>query len=147
MEKIKALIDELNRLFEELNTVEEQKIKALKEEKVSRIEECMKKEQVLTLQFRSCEKKAEKLMEEGGTSSGTLRGLVEQLSPKERHELWPAYEKLQNRIRLWQEKGTAAEELLKLRLYHTGKRLAGSGIYDPHGAEQERTGILRSRKA
>ncbi len=146
MEKLRTLISELNGLFNELNVVEASKMDALKKDQVITVEELMKKEQALTLQFRSYEKKAQRMLEEEGMPDGTLRDLIAYANAADRQSLMESFERLQREVQIWKEVNEEACKLLKIKLHRTNRKLSESGIYDSHGKCLSESGFLKGHK-
>ena len=136
MQKLKALINELTGMFEELNGVEDKKKEAILKDRPTEVEDCMKQEQVLTLRFKSCEKKVEEMLKQAGEEDKTLKDLLDQLSPEEREELLPLYERLQSSVLSYRELNNTVADLLKVRLHSVEKKIEQAGIYTSSGGHK-----------
>ena len=75
------LMSGLSRTLEQLTQVEREKNSAAAQGDVHGVEECMKREQVLSLSLRGCDQKRDKMLAELGLSGVTLSRLEDHCPP------------------------------------------------------------------
>ena len=123
MDSMEELIRKLTKALLELSEVEKKKLEAIRTGKVLEVEECMKSEQVYTMQFRALEKKTDELLAAEGFSGMSLSSIIEKQSGKRRDTLEALFEELQKALTDFRCYHDAAQELLKTQLYKMEKKL------------------------
>ena len=90
---MKGLAGELTKILEEITSLlnqylplEEEKLKAIQENKVGFVEDSMKKEQALILKMRGLDGKREELLKKAGCTGKTMREILEELEENEKRQ-------------------------------------------------------------
>lgn len=149
MDRLSELVKNLTSLLEELIRVEERKLEAARDGRVVAVEDCMKEEQVFTMQFRACEKKVDEVLTEEGFAGKSLSGIIPLLSGKRREELEALQRRLQDTLSHYHEVSDAAAELMKVQLYKMDRKLeeAGKGKAAEHPGPGQSGKGFHPRKA
>lgn len=124
MEGLTEVLEEITALLDEYRPLEEEKLKAIQENKVSFVEACMRKEQALLLQMKGLEKKREEVLEANGWSGKTLREVMEGLDEEERRKVQPVFDALTFSIQNFNSLNEESMKLIRLNL-HRIQRAAG----------------------
>ena len=125
MEELIMLLGQITKLLEQYLPLEEEKLKAVKENKVSVVEECMRKEQALLLNMRGLEQKRARMLSEMGCEGKTLRELVSTVREKDRQSLQLACDKLEDTVQRFRSLNDESMKLIRLNL-HQMERMAGA---------------------
>lgn len=147
MKGLNELLQEMIRLFEEVISLEMEKTEAIRKRRITMLESCMKREQVMTLQFRSCEKKLQDILDKYGEKDITLKEILSKLREPEKSQTKQLYVRLQECVIHFREINETAAELLKVQLYKTEKQMEAAGIYNKAGKEIKEKDSFRVRKA
>ncbi|HIW84838.1 MAG TPA: flagellar protein FlgN [Candidatus Dorea gallistercoris] len=125
MEELTEVLKEITSLLDEYRPLEEEKLKAIQENKVSFVEACMRKEQALLLQMRGIEKKREEILEANGWTGKTLKEVISGLDAEQRRKIQPAFDALVFSIQNFNCLNEESMKLLRLNL-HRIQRAVGS---------------------
>ncbi len=150
MDRLSELVKELTALLEELTRVEERKLEAARDGKVVVVEDCMKEEQVYTMQFRACEKKLDGVLAAEGFTGMSLGELLPRLPQERREALEPLQSRLRETLAYYHEVSDAAAELLKIQLHKLEKQVEEVGKAagkDTQGHEAAPSKNFHPRKA
>lgn len=110
------LMGSLTRTLEELTQVERDKNNAVSQGDLIAVEECMKREQVLSLSLRGYDQKRDKILAELGLQGVTL-SQMEEHSPEElQMETKRAAEELRRQYKLFQAASETARNTLEINL-------------------------------
>ena len=131
------LMEGLSRTLEQLTQVELDKNTAASRGDVLGVEECMKREQVLSLSLRGCDQRRDKLLAELGLRGVTLSQL-EARSPDEfQLETKAVVEELRRQYKLFQAASQVARDTLEINLRGI-ERLQAQQAGDTAQAEETR---------
>ena len=117
------LLHEYTTLFDALIKVEQEKLMAAKKNRVTFVEEAMRKEQAYVLQLRGFDKKREQIQHDLGFSSLSFQQILEQVSPEEKDQLIPLFHQFKERITLLQEVSDNAKKMIEINLHTIQKAL------------------------
>lgn len=106
----------LSRTLEELAQVEREKNDAVSEGNLSRVEECMKREQAMSLTLRGYDQKREKMLSELGLRGVTLSQLEEHSPDELQLETKAVVEELRRQYKLFQAASQVARDTLEINL-------------------------------
>lgn len=126
MNSLEELVKRLTELLLELGEVEKRKLEAIHAGKVLDVEECMKSEQVYTMQFRALEKKTDELLAPEGFAGKSLGSIIGELPEERRKVMEPLWEELRRALADFQGVNDAAQDLLKTELHKMDKKLQGN---------------------
>lgn len=111
-----AQLDRLGETLEQLTEIEREKTAAVSRGDLEAVDECMKREQVYSLNLRGFDQKREKLLAKMGLTGSTL-GQLEDQSPEEAIlETKRTAEKLRQRYRVFQSASEVARNTLECNL-------------------------------
>ncbi len=131
------LMRDLTKTLETLTQVERDKNDAASQGDLIGVEECMKREQVLSLSLRGCDQRRDKLLAELGLRGVTLSQL-EAHSPDEfQLETKAVVEELRRQYKLFQAASQVARDTLEINLRGI-ERLQAQRIGDTAEAEETR---------
>lgn len=117
MNEFQRVLKELIELFTQLTGIEQVKLEAAAGNHVATVEECMTKEQALTMKLRGLEKEREKYQAEAGYEGMTFHQILEQASEQEAKELLPLFDGLSRVIQMCQEVNEDSQKILKTNLH------------------------------
>ena len=117
-------MEQLGKLLEQLTEIEKEKTVAVRRDDLLTVDECMKKEQALSLSLRSLDKKRDKLLGELGMENVSLSGFVQRCPAEIRREAGAASEKLRTQYALYRSAADVARTTLELNLHQIEKMLA-----------------------
>ncbi|MBD5151367.1 MAG: hypothetical protein HDT15_02615 [Oscillibacter sp.] len=112
-----SLMENLGQKMDELTGLERIKIQAVGSGDLETLDECMKKEQVISLSLRGMDQKRNKLMGELGITGVHLRDLVEHAPDDLKWETKEAAEKLRKKYDLFQSASSVARNTLECNLH------------------------------
>jgi vacuolar-type H+-ATPase subunit I/STV1 len=127
-------MDSLGELLEQLTELEKEKAAAVRRDDLLAVDECMKKEQVLSLTLRTMDKKRDTLL--AGMNLRNVRlSDFEQKCPEElRKEAHDACEKLRTRYMLYRSAADVARTTLECNLHQIERMLADEAESPAGGA-------------
>ncbi len=128
-----TLLGRVTRALEELTGVEQEKIRAVNERDLPAVEQCMKKEQVCSLNLRGLDQKREKLMDQLGMRGVPLREIMSRCPPGAEQETKEAAEALRRQYAIFQTTSEASRNALEIHLHiieELHKRAGGGDL--PH---------------
>ena len=128
-----TLLGRVTRALEELTGVEQEKIRAVNERDLPAVEQCMKKEQVCSLNLRGLDQKREKLMDQLGMRGVPLREIMSRCPPGAEQETKEAAEALRRQYAIFQTTSEACRNALEIHLHiieELHKRAGGGEL--PH---------------
>ena len=131
-----AFLDKLGEKLEELTALQKEKTRAVRLDDLLAVNECMKKEQVLSLSLRGMEIQREKLLKELGLEAVPLSAMPERCPPEQRIEARAVAERLRNRYLIYQSAAQVARSTLEVNLHQIEKMITEEGRGgEPQSAE------------
>ncbi len=112
-----SLMESLGQKLDELTDLERIKIRAVGRSDLQALDECMKKEQVVSLSLRGMDQKRAKLLGELGIAGVRLRELVEHAPEDMKRETQEAAEKLRQKYELFRSASSVARNTLECNLH------------------------------
>ena len=110
------LMGNLTRTLEELTQVERDKNDAASRGDLAAVEECMKREQVISLSLRGYDQKRDKMLAELGLQGVTLSQLEEHSPDELQLETKQVVEELRRQYKLFQAASQVARDTLEINL-------------------------------
>ena len=117
-------LDKLGGKLDELTELQKEKTRAVRLDDLPAVNECMKKEQVLSLSLRGMEIQREKLLKELGLEQFKLSTMPEHCPPALREQARSAAERLRNRYLIYQSAAQVARNTLEVNLHQIEKIIA-----------------------
>lgn len=112
-----SLLDNLGQKLDELTALERTKIQAVGQGDLEALNECMKKEQVVSLSLRGMDQKRAKLMGELNISGIHLRDIVEHAPEDLKRESKETSEILRKKYELFQSASSVARNTLECSMH------------------------------
>ena len=131
------LMSGLSRTLEQLTQVERDKNAAATRGDLMGVEECMKREQVLSLSLRGCDQKRDKMLAELGLHGVTLNQLEDHSPPELLLETRRVVEELRRQYTLFQAASEVARDTLEVNL-RAIERIQAAQAGDAGVAEEQR---------
>ena len=110
------LLDGLSRTLEQLTQVEREKNDVATQGDVAGVEECMKREQVLSLSLRGCDQKRDKMLAELGLKDVTLSQMEDHSPPELQLETKRTVEELRRQYAMFQAASQVVRNTLEINL-------------------------------
>lgn len=117
------LVVELTDLLIILKTIEENKLSAITENNLTKLDACIKDEQVQVMKLRGLEKKREQLQASLGFDNLTYCQIIETLQGNEKKEAQKLFNSLQKASDDFRSVNKSAKTALEVRLYSINSRL------------------------
>lgn len=139
------IIKDFIQLFGALTEVEQTKLNAAVENKISFVEECMNKEQAAILRLRGLEQRREKAQKELGMEGAAFREILEQVSEEEEKELRPLFQELSEKVERFQSVSDSAKDIIEVNLHTIKKHLDATGAPIKKDSVKEKNTHFKSR--
>lgn len=120
------LIEEFIDFFEELISVEQDKLDAAVKNRVSFVEECMHKEQAAVLRLRGLDQKREKEQERLGMAGYTFRQILKDAPEETAAVLKPLFDRLSEQVRMLQSITDNSKDIIEVNLHTIQSALAAN---------------------
>lgn len=136
MEQFEQIINQLIALFDEQLPLEQEKLRAVQEDNVAAVEDCMKREQAVVLKLRGLDKKREDILKANGWEGRTFREIIELVPPEKQPDYRLLLERLENAISLFQNANECALDTMRIHQREIEKVIKfrdGDGIYNQEG--------------
>ena len=130
-------IKEFIQLFEALVSVEQTKLDAAVNNKVSFVEECMNKEQAAVLKLKGLEQKREAAQKELGLEGLTFRQILENVPENVRSELSPLFDRLSELVQNFQSVSDSAKDIIELNLHMIQSAMVSKEAVPPASSESK----------
>lgn len=118
LQTFEALIAELLHFFDEGISLEQEKIQVIKKNRVSFLDEYMKKEQAFILKLRGYDRTRETLQTQLGYADKSFQEILSSCSKEEYECLQPLFYQLTQKVTLFQELSLNAKDLIKVQLHN-----------------------------
>lgn len=120
------LIEEFIDFFEELISVEQDKLDAAVKNRVSFVEECMHREQAAVLRLRGLDQKREKEQERLGMAGYTFRQILKNSPEETAAVLKPLFDQLSEQVRMLQSITDNSKDIIEVNLHTIQSALAAN---------------------
>lgn len=131
------IIKDFIQLFTTLNTVEQEKLDAAVKNRVSFVEDCMKKEQAAVLRMRGLEQKREAAQKELHMEGMKFREILEHVPEDVEEVLRPLFDRLSEQVHTFQSLNDNARDIIEVNLHVIQSAMASqsgnSERYSPTG--------------
>lgn len=136
-----ATIRDFIQLFDSLNIVEQEKLDAALKNRVSFVEDCMKKEQAAILRIRGLEQKREEAQNQLGMDGLKFREILEKAPDDVSVILRPLFDQLSEQVRTFQSLSSNAKDIIEVNLHMIQSSLASApadkGTYSQTGNKKD----------
>lgn len=117
-------LEKLGDKLDELTELQKEKTRAVRLDDLMAVNECMKKEQVLSLSLRGMELQREKLLKALGLEQFSLSVMPEHCPPEVRAEARAAAERLRGRYLIYKSAAQVSRNTLEVNLHQIEKLIA-----------------------
>ena len=117
-------LEKLGGKLDELTELQKEKTRAVRLDDLLAVNECMKKEQVLSLSLRGMEIQREKLLKELGLEKFSLSAMPEHCPPEVRVEARSAAQRLRDRYLIYKSAAQTSRSALEINLHQIEKMIA-----------------------
>ena len=122
-----AFLRELGEVFEKLTALTREKTEAVRQGDLGAVNDCMKREQVISLSLRSMDIKREKMLSELGLKGVPLSGLAAHCPAELRLEARHAEEQLRSKLAIYRSAAEVSRTTLEVSLHEIDKMIADEG--------------------
>lgn len=136
MEQFEQIINQMIQLFDEQLPLEEEKLRAVQEDDIAAVEDCMKREQAVVLKLRGLDQKREKILKENGWEGKTFRQIIEMAPQEKQFAYKQLLERLENSISLFQNANESALDTIRIHQREIEKVIKlkdTDGVYNQEG--------------
>lgn len=127
------LLRELSGVLARLTQTQREKTEAVRGDDLAALDDCMKREQALSLSLRGLESKREAAQQALGAGGGNLRKLTSQVPAELRREAAAVEEELRQQYQLYRCAADVARGTLECNLHEIEKVIAAQGGAVPAG--------------
>ena len=120
-------MQELGEVFEKLTALTKEKTEAVHRADLGAVNDCMKREQALSLSLRSMDLKREKMLSELGLTGVPLSGLAAHCPAELRQEARQVEEQLRSRLAVYRSAADVSRTTLEISLHEIDKMIADEG--------------------
>ncbi len=117
------LLDQLGKVLEELTQLAQKKTQAVMRDDLQGVDECMRREQALSLNLRSMDRKREQMLERLGLEGTSLSGLAAKFPQEQRLQAKRAAQRLHERYQLYLSAAGVSRTTLECNLHQIEKYL------------------------
>lgn len=142
----RSVVSDLIVLLEEFNVTEAEKLDAVQKNRVTFVEESMKKEQAAIMKLRGLDKKRESIQKDLGWENMSFQQILSQVNDVEKEILQPLFDRLTDSTRQFIATKDSAQKALEISLHHINMQLAKkkaeeSKAYNNKGNEKKTGGF------
>lgn len=116
-QELGKLLDDFSKIFDQLNTLQQEKIQAVHQDDLQALEHCMQQEQAISLQIRGLQRQKDKVDEALGLKNIPLRQISKHLPPADRQQLEPVITRFQAAYELYSSSAAASHAILETTLH------------------------------
>lgn len=146
MEELIRILTDTTKVLNDSLPLEKEKLKAVQEDRISALEECMMKEQAIALKMKGLEQKRETFMEEHGYSGMTLKEIIEKTEGDDRSKMQALLDEIVLAAQNFSSYSDEAMKLIQLKQHTLEKAsLADGGRTYGKDAQSIETDHLLSR--
>lgn len=137
MQAYLTFLSQLREALDSLAALEQKKIKAIQDNDLATLEECMKREQVATLDLRGREQKRNELLKQLGLEQVTLRELPSHCPAEYRGQAAQVSEQVRRSYQVLSSAQKAARTLMESNLRRIDKELERRQQTEPAPAQKK----------
>ncbi len=149
MERFQKAIEETISLFDEYLPLEEKKLKAVVENDLATLEDCMTQEQAVVLKLRGLEKKREEAQKANGWEGKRFREIIDLVPEEQKAEFQRLFDDLERAVALFHSTNSSAMETMNLHLRQIDKAIQAkdpTGEYNQEGSAVKIDRPITSRR-
>lgn len=123
MNELISVIEDLIALFKDMIQIEQIKLDAAKKNRITHVEDCMKKEQAAILKLKGLEKKRAFTQEKIGLNDLTFQQILEETKGDDHTKLQELFHTLSHQVRLFQDTNESARTMIEINLHNINKAI------------------------
>ncbi len=135
-------LEKLTGVLEQLTDIAKEKCGAVRKDNLAGLDDCMKREQVLSLSLRSMDRQREKMLAELGLSGVPLSGLAHRCPEELQMQAKQTADKLRRQFKVYQSAAETARSMLEINLHEIEKHMGAGASND--GAPSDPVTDLRA---
>ena len=116
IEELGKWLDDCTKIFDQLNTVQQEKMQAVHQDDLPALEHCMQREQAISLQIRGMQRQKEKVDEALGLKNIPFHQLSDHLSTEHQKQLAPVFSRFQAAYEQYRSAAAASQAILETTL-------------------------------
>lgn len=120
------VIEDLILLFQDLIQIEQTKLDAVKNNRITYVEDCMNREQAAIMKMKGLDKKREVCQEKLGFKDYTFQQILTESQSHEYLQMKQLFDKLSNQVRQFQRINEGVHSLIEINLYSINKAMRKS---------------------
>lgn len=128
LDDFKTVVGDLITLLEGFTQTEAEKLDAVQKNRVTFVEETMKKEQAAIMKLRGLDKKRESIQKDLGWEGMSFQQILSQVDDVERESLQPLFDALTDRTKQFNATKDSAQQALEISLHHINTLLAKKAV-------------------
>ena len=141
----RSVVGDLIQLLEGFNETEAEKLDAVQKNRVTFVEETMKKEQAAIMKLRGLDKKRESIQKDLGWEGMSFQQILSQVNDVDRKMLQPLFDQLKDSTQKFIATKDSAQKALEISLHHINTQLAKKAVkedkaYNNKGNEKKTGG-------
>ena len=118
-----TIIEEQIKFFLEAVIVEQEKLDAVQKNRVTFVEDCMKKEQAMVLKLRGFDKNREEIQADLGFTGLSLQRIIELCDEDKKSQLLPLANQLKTQVSLFRSISESANTAIEVNLHTIDKMI------------------------
>ncbi len=144
------VIRQLIEFFDRMIPLEQSKLDVVSRNRVSELEEIIKKEQAEIMALRGLDQRRERLQEEFGWKGMTFQEILKQLPEEQQREAGPLFDELALRVNTFQSVTESSRTIMEVNLHAINQMIArktgGARTYGEDGSVQTGTTHFTDRR-
>ena len=127
MEELIRILTDTTKVLNDSLPLEQEKLKAVQEDRISVLEDCMMREQAIALKMKGLEQRRERFLKEHGYSGMTLRAIIEKTEGGDRTEMQRLLDELVLAAQNFSSYNDEAMKLIRLKQHTINKASSADG--------------------
>ncbi len=128
-------LDQIGGILDQLTAISKEKTAAVRKDDLLAVDECMKREQVISLKLRSMDAKRDKMIAELGLTGTNLSTLAAKCPEEVRGEAKAVAARVRSKYEIYRAASEVARTTLECNLHQIDKLLAGAEETTPRRHE------------
>lgn len=130
-----GFLDQISGILDQLTAIAKEKTAAVRKDDLSAVDDCMKREQVISLKLRSMDVKRDKMLAALGLAGSSLNDLPGKCPENLRNDAKAVVARLRSKYEIYRAATDVARTTLECNLHQIDKLLAGAEDPSPRRHE------------
>ena len=130
MQNYLGFLTELNQALDTLTALEQRKLKAVQNNDLQTLDQCMKQEQALLLKLRGIDKKRESIQKDLGFENLTFTQIIEKAPLSHKKQLSEIFDTLNLKLDRYKDIFTNTQNAIEINLHNINKKLESFDVAD-----------------